>query len=785
MRKIASCLVALWLAGLPLQAASRAETRAFDAAASAFQAGIWDRAEQEFGAFAAKYPKSAQTPEAILYQAEARFKMGQPDGAATLLSSHLNDSALLTDQYLYWMGEANFAASNYTSAAAVFARITRDFPQSTRRLEAVLGEAAARARLDQWSQVVELLTSGKGAFQAAAHATPTNELVFRGYLLLGEAELEQNDFKGAEAALVNLTNTVPDAKLNWQRQYLKCRLQLAQGRNDEALVSAAQLVSLAGTPQLRSESIAFRGSLLERLKRFGEAIGAYKKNLADDVPPERRREAAFKIAELSLAQGQVTNAIQTLEGYLDQHTNSPAADALLFTLGELYLKEYAATLRTNVTIVSATNAVITTNLLENALARLQAVLTEHPGSSLAGKALLDKGWCLWLQGDVVGSEDAFRGAAMRLPVSEEQAVARYKWADAQFQLTNYPGALTNYDFVVRNYASRGRAGEKLVEPALYQIVRVSLAMDNLHSASNALQKILNLYPSGFAADRSLLLIGQQMTVQKDTADARKLFAEFEQRYPNSALLPDVQLAIARTYEQEGHWDAAIRQYGNWLESYTNNPERPFAEYYSAWANFQAGAETNALTDYTSFISQFPTNRLAPSAQWWIADYYFRQGDFVNAEKNYQLVFQKWPDSSLAYQARMMAGRAAVARQSYSDAIGYFTNLTSDLSCPTNLWSQAMFAYGDALMREEAPDSTNKYANLETARKVFSTIYQLNPTNAQAALAWGKLGSCYLQLAVQDPHQYDLATNAYEQVMQIAGGQRGGAQRSQGGFSPHR
>ncbi len=765
MRKIVPSIMALWLVCLPLHAASRAETRAFDAAASAFQAGIWDRAAQEFGAFAAKYPKSEQAPEAILYQAEAKFKLGRANDAVTLLSSHLGDSGLLTDQYLYWMGEANFAGSNYNAAADVFGRLLHDFPVSNRRLEAALGEAAARAKLEQWPRVVELLSAPDSIFQINARSMPTNELVFRGYLLLGEVQLAQKNYKASETALDMLTNAAPSIKLDWQRQYLQCRLQVAERRDEDALVGTTQLLALADTPRLRSESIAFQGGLLEHLKRFGEAIAAYQKNLADDVPTDRRREAAFKIAELSLAQGQVTNAIQTLETYLTQHTNSAVADAILFTLGELNLKAYAAVVKTNLPPESGTNAVVATNFLQNALARFQAVVTAHPNSPLVGKALLDKGWCLWLQNNVVDSEYAFQGAALRLPLSEDQAVARYKWADTQYQLTNYFGAVTNYNFVVQHYPLKGQPGEELIQPALYQIVRASLALGDLKSASEALRKILDWYPNGFAADRSLLLIGQEKTVRKDTAGARELFAEFAQRYPQSPFLPEVGLAMARTYEEDTNWNAAIQQYGDWLENFTNNPALPRAEYYQAWANFQAGNETNALTEYTNFVGQFFTNALAPSAQWWIADYYFRQGDFVNAEKNYQLVFQNWPASDLAYQARMMAGRAAVARQSYSDAIGYFTNLTSDLNCPADLKPQAIFAYGDALMREDSPDVTNKFANIEEAIRVFSKINQLNSTNAQSALAWGKIGNCYLQLAAQDPHQYDAATNAYEQVIE--------------------
>jgi tetratricopeptide (TPR) repeat protein len=143
----------------------------------------------------------------------------------------------------------------------------------------------------------------------------------------------------------------------------------------------------------------------------------------------------------------------------------------------------------------------------------------------------------------------------------------------------------------------------------------------------------------------------------------------------------------------------------------------------------------------------------------VADYFFRAGDFVDAEKNFQLFFQNFPTNDLVYQARMMAGRAAMGRLGYSDAKRYFTSLTSDTNCPPDLDAQALFAYGCALMQGGATDTNSPSANFELATNVFVRICQLYPTNELGALAWGEIGDCALQLAA-----YDAATNAYAQVI---------------------
>ena len=162
-------------------------------------------------------------------------------------------------------------------------------------------------------------------------------------------------------------------------------------------------------------------------------------------------------------------------------------------------------------------------------ATLKRCCAPVPNSPLAGKALLNKGWCLWSEGNYAASEAAFAQAVERLPFSEDQAIARFKWADAQFMRTNFYGALNNYHFLTTYYASVPGVKENLLEQALYQTVRASLKVNDLDSATNALQKILDWYPDGFAGDRFLLYVGQGFARGGDTARARQLFSDIRRR----------------------------------------------------------------------------------------------------------------------------------------------------------------------------------------------------------------------------------------------------------------
>ena len=751
-----------------LAAAPTAESRAFDAAANAFVGAFYDRAEAEFADFTQKFPLSARVPEAILFQAKARLEQTNYAGAIELLTSRLSTAGIQADQYQFWLAESWLRKGDYRTAIATFAKLINDFPSSPRRLEAVLRQATARTKLSEWPEVIELLKQPAGVFQNAARTNAGDEFVLRGYLLLSEAQLAQKDYAAAEAALQPLGRLLLSPARSWERQYLLCRIELAQGLPEQALQSASNLVALArqaAQRTLEAESAAFRAGVLERLGRTDEAIAAYTNNLAEGFPLERQRQALLRITGLFLAQNKIADAIQMLEKFLTQHPEAPSADLAWLTVGELHLRQHGAGgENTAPNSNSITNALAATNHVQQALNAFETLIRKFPQSPLFGKGQLDLGWCFWLLNKMPESQKAFQTALQRLPLSSDQAAAYFKLGDVEFRQGDFKGAVTNYNTIIEKFASMPEVETNLFESALYQAVRAGLAAGELAPASNALGKLLKWYPDGFHADRAVLLTGQEVSREGNPSLARSIFSEFLKTAPAAPLAPEVKLAIARTYEQENEWEKAIQEYESWVAAYPEHVARPRAEYSRGWANFQAGNETNALKCFTNFRDRFPTNEFAPRAQWWVAGYYFQTGDSLglqNAEVNYQLLYKKWPASEFNYQAQMMAGRVALARQGWDSAKDYFTKLWNDTNCPdADLRLQAFFALGDTFMSRE---STNRLADYEEAIRVFTTICESFPTNRMAVLAWGERANCLMQWA-QFSRQYDQATNAFRKVI---------------------
>jgi TolA-binding protein len=745
------------------------ELAALQPAKNWFEMTFYAKAEQIAADFCRNHTNSTLLPEAFLLQAKARFEQSNYVGAVEMLTTHFNPRDQTADEYLYYLGLTQGKRGHYREGADAFARLMKEYPASTHLLDASIQQAAAYSMITNWLRVIELLSQTNGVFQSAARMNPPGDLVFRGYLLLSQAQMAVSNYADAEATLRIFDKRLLNPTNTWQRQYLICQIQLADGRVEEALQNTTNLLARAGDtalPAVEAESAAFRAGILESLDRFDEAITNYNRNLVEGRPTSRQRQAILKIGELSIRQNKINEAAQMLEQFLAQYPESNSADLALLTLGELRLRQYEERAGGNDLVAVTTNLSAQTNLAQ-AHSSFETLVKKFPQSAYFPKGELDLGWCLWFENRMPETQQALQIAINTLPHSTELALAYYKLADAEFRQGGFRAAINNYEMLIQKFASLPRQSatvSNLFEPALYQEIRASLASGDLIAATNALSRILNWYPDGFHTERAVLLTGQAISNSGDPHRARTLFTGFMNVVSNAASIPEVRLAIARTYEKDNDWTNTIQQYERWLNVFTNHPARSQAEYYRAWAIAQTGDKTNAFICFTNFTSHYPTNELTALARWWVADFHFGMGAYSSAEEEFQKILRQQPGSDLAFQAELMAGRAASFRQAPTkDVERYCTNLWSNPKCPAEVKFQALFLLGDARASET---TTNYEDTMKEVMKVFGLIAREYSTNKLAALALGQKASYALQWAQasSETNKYDIVSNAFVEVI---------------------
>ena len=746
--------VAMFAAGANGSEASPAETNALQSAFKLFQDGQYPLAETNFSNFLATFTNSTHRAYAILYLARSQLEQSNSAGAMALLQKSFPDAAEWTPEYVFWIAKARLSQREFTSAASGFASVA-SLAGSPRRLEAAYDEALTYSEATNWSQVIRLLQASNGVFQAAAALEPKNPFSALGTLLSGEAFLDTHRYAEAEKTVRALDTAGLEPGLGWRRQYLLCQISLAAGRADQALNDTTNLLALASGPAHQAASVFLQGQILESLGRTNDALQAYGADLADGLPPRERREALAKTVQLTVALHPLGDAIDLLTNLIARLPQAPGLDLARMALGELYLKAYAAASAPS----SDTNAAPPmAKTLESALTNFNIVIHDYTNSQMLPKAHLDRAWCSWAQGNIAQAKSDFEAAATELPYSEDQAVARFKLGDAEFAGHDYAGALSNYDQLLRRYNNTPSVTNELFAQALYQIVEADINLGDDKGAQDAADKILRWFPGSDLGDRGLLLLGEKL-------NRRQVFMDLLKRSPNSPLAAEAEFDIARTYDHEGDWNAAIRTYDGWVTNHPSDPLLPEVEFYRALANAKAGKGTNALMEFTSFVARFPSNSLAPWAKEWVADYYYNQQAYPLAEINYQELSRLPQAGDLAFQARFWAGRTALANQEIVDARQYFLALVNDTNTPPALAAQAFFALGDAAFKQFQANPANE-TFLTDAINAVRNLTNGAPTNAIAVEAFGRLGDYYTYYAdlKSDTNVYANAVQMYSAIL---------------------
>ena len=418
-------------------------------------------------------------------------------------------------------------------------------------------------KLEDWTNVIALLSRTNGVFQSAVRAGQSDAEAVNGYFMLGEALFQQQD-PAAEAVIGKIDTNNLTLDLRWRRQYLLCRIMLNEDRLDEALAGSTNLLAFASlaSQEKRIATAQLRGEIFERSGQIADAIQAYSNNLESGFPTDVKRQALRKTIELKLLQNQPSNTMQWLNAFIQKSTNEPGLDLARFYLGDLKLKSFLAPPEPGTNSPPPPD----TNTLSAAITNLDWVIQVSTNRDLLGGAYLDRGWCDWERKDFAGAATNFSAAAIRLPRSPNQAAALLKLGDACYQLGDYRAAVRNYSRLTNDYATMADVTNELFDLALYQLVQANLKLGDEQAAGAAAQKILTWFPvSGYGVQSGLLLGEDASNRKTNYAAARAAFQQLLEKYPDTPLWAEIQLAIARTYEQQGDWTNAFGVYAS-LES---------------------------------------------------------------------------------------------------------------------------------------------------------------------------------------------------------------------------
>jgi tetratricopeptide (TPR) repeat protein len=267
------------------------EEIAYNAAARFFQDKAYDRAAAELDSYVKRYPTSDRVPDALLAEAQARFELRQYDSVISLMATNFNRAAKRDDYFRFWIAESYYRKGDYASAATNYHQLLQDYPLTFLQAQASYSEAMSWFQAGNVTNAIDHLRQPGTPFQKAAQAQTNDLFVLRGYLLLGEALMQEKEYRPAEEALNTIANRSLPPELAWQRQYLLVRVQLADQRSQDGLKNLANLLTVAtntGSAKNLAQSLLLQGQVLQAAQQLPAAIEVYDKSLPA-LPPDERR----------------------------------------------------------------------------------------------------------------------------------------------------------------------------------------------------------------------------------------------------------------------------------------------------------------------------------------------------------------------------------------------------------------------------------------------------------------------------------------------------------------
>jgi len=316
----------------------------------------------------------------------------------------------------------------------------------------------------------------------------------------------------------------------------------------------------------------------------------------------------------------------------------------------------------------------------------------------------------------------FRRLLRIYPYSRLREQAQYNIAYIYLNTGNYDQAIEEFQTVIRRFP-----GTEWAARAQYNIGDSYYNAGNFDEAIAAYQQVLENYPrSSYIIEAINGIQFAQLSAGGDDTSTDVL-EEFLADNPTSTTADRLRFRQAENLLQSGDYEAAVREFRQYLRITNNQSLIPDAYYNMADAHQRTNDRDAAIDAYETLISDFPNSeRVAPSLAE-LGRLYYEKGNYEASMRRFETLAET--DARYRQEAYLGIGNAKLALGQGSEARQNFEqvlNLNSENDA-------ARVGLGKVLLND---------GRVEEARRFFNLVAQNNST-AVGAEAQYLVGQSYL------------------------------------------
>ena len=302
-------------------------------------------------------------------------------------------------------------------------------------------------------------------------------------------------------------------------------------------------------------------------------------------------------------------------------------------------------------------------------------------------------------GDAFYAQGAYSEALRyyRMAVGAEPGgdYAIYQMANSYYRQNRNFDAVTQFRRMIRIYPF-----SRLREQSQYNIAYIYLTQANYDQAIEEFQKVIERYPGTEWAARSQYNIGDAHYNAGDYAEAVAAYQKVLQNHPKSRYVLEAVDGIQYAQLSAGENDEST----NLLEQFLNeNPASETADrlrFRQAVNTLQTGNYEAAVKEFRQYLRITNNRQMMPEAYFNMADAYLRLGDTDAAAIAYNTVAEEFPGSERAAPSLAELGLIELERGNPEKAAVVFTQLAEKDS---RFHQEAYTGRGDAYLELGQPD----------------------------------------------------------------------------------
>ena len=246
-----------------------------------FLQGKADEAEKVYTRLSKEFPDSEQAKNVTFALARSLMDIGQMEKAVAVFEKMLATADKFTPGQFQQAAAVIFGAKQYETAAKFYRQAAKAVDQRAVWEPAMVGLAESLAAVNDWPGTVKTIEELLGKYPNSGFTVSANFLLSRAYAEIAAKEADSVKksiaFMKAASAIHQARKFIKDAGFNARADYETARLQLLEGKKNEAMASYVRIILLRDPSDAKvapwyERAVEDGLPLMIEMGRYGDAV---------------------------------------------------------------------------------------------------------------------------------------------------------------------------------------------------------------------------------------------------------------------------------------------------------------------------------------------------------------------------------------------------------------------------------------------------------------------------------------------------------------------------------